>query len=113
LVFDQIFDVHLSLPMLLEYRDVLARDPDSLRLTPAEVDEFLSRLEQIAHQHDIHFLWRPILPDSGDDAVLEAAVAGRARYIVTFNVKHFHGCNKFGIEAIKPIEFMRLLKDVS
>ena len=44
-----------------------------------------------------------------DDMVLEAAVAGRCRYIVTFNVRDFVGVARFGIRALPPAEFLKLL----
>ena len=37
----------------------------------------------LAAEQRIFFLWRPLLPDSGDDMVLELAVAARADYTPT------------------------------
>ena len=38
---------------------------------------------------EIYYLWRPNLPDEGDNHVLELAVAAGARAIVTHNVSGF------------------------
>lgn len=64
----------------------------------------------VALLQPIYFLWRPYLPDPGDDMILELAFAAGCRYIVTHNVRHFVGCDKLGIEPITPGELMRLLK---
>jgi len=37
----------------------------------------------------IHYIWRPNLKDEGDNFLVELAVAGNAKYIVTNNVKDF------------------------
>jgi predicted nucleic acid-binding protein len=47
--------------------------------------------------------------DVTDDMVLEAAVAGQCKYIVTFNVRHFAGAERFGIRAVPPVEFLKVL----
>ena len=41
--------------------------------------------------------------------VLELAVASRSRYIVTYNQKDFRGCEKFGVQAIIPEDFLSQL----
>ncbi len=37
----------------------------------------------------INWLWRPNLPDEGDNHVMELAINGRAECIVTYNKRHF------------------------
>ena len=55
---------------------------------------------------DVHFRLRPALPDPGDEFLLELAVAGRADAIVTHNVRHFVGAERFGIPVMTPREFL-------
>lgn len=49
---------------------------------------------------------RPVLSDQKDDMVLEAAVNGQCRYIVTFNVSDFAGADRFAVEPIRPRDFL-------
>ena len=44
-----------------------------------------------------------------DDMVLEAAVAGQCRYIVTFNIRDFAGIEGLGVRALPPAEFLKIL----
>jgi hypothetical protein len=44
---------------------------------------------------------------------LEAAIAGGRKYIVTHDVKDFAGAERFGIRAVKPGEFLRMIGEVS
>lgn len=41
-----------------------------------------------------------------DELVLEAAVAGRCDTIVTFNERHFHGVERFGLGLRTPRKFL-------
>src|SRR5215471_4995868 len=69
------FDIHLSVPLVLEYEEVAKRQLDETGLSPRAVDDIIDYLCSIGIRHQIHFLWRPLLPDLKDDMVLEAAVA--------------------------------------
>jgi predicted nucleic acid-binding protein len=63
-----------------------------------------------SHLQEIHFLWRPFLPDPDDDMVLELAVAAGCRHIITHNVKDFHGSEQLGVTALSPREFLNLIR---
>ena len=65
-----------------------------------------------AHLQEIYFHWRPFLPDAKDDMVLELAVAAQATSIVTFNLKDFRGIDVFGIQAMKPRDFLVALGEI-
>lgn len=41
--------------------------------------------------------------------VLEVDVASRARYIVTFNDKHFAAAERFGIQIVTPKAFLDVI----
>src|SRR5437764_5408270 len=60
---------------------------------------------------DIFFLWRPFLPDPNDDMILELAFAANCPYIVTHNVRDFAGCERLGIKAITPGDFLKLMRE--
>jgi predicted nucleic acid-binding protein len=95
--------------LLLQYEDVLKR-PEQLRvsrLTPRQVDQILASLASGAEPVTVHYLWRPQLPDPGDELVLEAAVNGRADALVTYNVRHFAGAAvRFGLRMVRPVDVL-------
>lgn len=98
----------LSVPLVLEYEMVLKRDAASLGRTPREIDSLLDYLCSIGHHQVIHFLWRPILRDPGDELILELAVAARCEHIVTHNVRDFVGAHRFGVTPLSPGAYLRL-----
>jgi len=100
------FEISVSVPLVLEYEDVLHR---ATRLGEEEILSVVRYLCSIAHRQKIFFLWRPSLPDPKDDMVLELAVASRARYIVTFNGKDFAAAERFGIQAMTPRAFLNVI----
>ena len=98
----------VSVALMLEYEDVLSRDEQLQYFwrTQAEVEQVLNvlalRLEPVA----TYYSWRPILKDPKDEHVLECALNGRAKAIVTFNTRDFEeGKTQFGIEILTPDEF--------
>jgi predicted nucleic acid-binding protein len=52
-----------------------------------------------------------ILKDPYDDHLLEVAVAANAKWIVTYNVKDFERTSNFGINAVPPYEFLKVLEE--
>ncbi|MDT5123411.1 MAG: hypothetical protein QOC96_2893 [Acidobacteriota bacterium] len=112
LVGDSRWQFNLSVPLLLEYEDVLKRARTGLNLTDAEIDDILDYLCASANLREIFYLWRPALRDPKDDFVLELAVESECDFIITFNVKDFVGIEKFGLTAVTPREFLRLLGEI-
>lgn len=97
------FDIALSVPLALEYEDA------ALRASPISVEalhKILGFLCSTAHQQKIFYLWRPYLPDPGDDMVLELAVASQASHVVTYNLRHLRGVARFGIQVVNPEDFL-------
>jgi predicted nucleic acid-binding protein len=102
------FDIHLSVALAIQYEDVAKRDITRLGLEENVIDDILDYLCRAAHHQRIFYLWRPFLPDSGDDMVLELAVAARCSFIVTHNLRHFRGVeNAFGIAPLTPLQFLK------
>ncbi|CAL1242116.1 Putative toxin-antitoxin system toxin component, PIN family (plasmid) [Candidatus Methylocalor cossyra] len=85
-------EILASVPLFLEYEAVLKR-PEHLLATgllkTELVDDFLAGLAGVVTPVEVSYLWRPQLTDPGDEMVLEAAVNGRADWIVTYNVRDF------------------------
>ena len=59
---------------------------------------------------EIFFLWRPALSDPNDDLILELAVAAGCEYIITHNRRDFRGLEKWGIAAVPPSDFLKLIE---
>jgi len=105
------FQPVLSVPLYIEYQDVLTRLENMSGCSSRdELLSFLRYLCSICHRQDIFFLWRPWLKDPKDDMVLELAVASNSKYIITHNVSDFKEIEGFSIKAITPREFIEVLK---
>jgi predicted nucleic acid-binding protein len=69
----------------------------------ADAEILLDAIALVAEPIRISYLWRPMLPDPGDDLVLETAVNGRADVVVTFNRRDFAAAStRFGFEVVAP-----------
>ncbi len=100
----------LSVPLLIEYEAACRRAEHRLAagLSETEIETFLDGLVFLAEPVETHYRWRPQLRDPGDEMVLETAVNGRARAIVTFNRRDFGAAPaNFGIEVLSPAEALR------
>jgi hypothetical protein len=71
--------VNLSVPLVVEYEVVAKRMLDQTQLTEQDLEDILDYICAVANKRRIFFLWRPLLPDPGDDMVLELAVAAGCR----------------------------------
>ena len=108
------FQLCLSVGLYVEWQSVLTRDENRApNRTAEDALRFLRYLASEAHLQEIHFLWRPFLPDPDDDMILELAFAAGCHYIVTHNVKDFHGSEELGITAITPRDFLNLIRSQS
>lgn len=108
------FDIALTIPLYTEWQAVLTRQehlPPGLTVDSAL--GYLRYLASVAHLQDVHFLWRPFLRDPDDDMVLECAVASGCQYIVTHNVNDFRRTLELKVQAIKPADFLKLLRSTS
>ena len=98
----------ISVPLALEYEEVLLRPKNRQKydhFTEQEIRLVISDIVAISYRTKLHFLWRPFLKDSFDDKVLETAVNGQAKAIVTYNTKDFEGVKKyFDIDILTPAE---------
>jgi putative PIN family toxin of toxin-antitoxin system len=100
------FEINLSVPLLLEYEDVLYRGTPTLSVSSAVVDAVLDFHCKVARHHQIYFLWRPFLRDPKDDLVLELAVKAGCEYIVTYNKRDFVGVEQFNLQILDAGEFL-------
>ncbi len=108
------FQICLSVGLYAEWQDVLTRGEHlPPGLTADNVLGFVRYLAGQAHLQEIHFLWRPFLPDPDDDMLLELAFAAGCPHIVTHNVKDFHGTEQLGITVLSPRDFLNLIRPKS
>ncbi len=112
LVGDERWRLHLSTALLFEYEEVARREAQHLWLHPDRIEDVLDYLTSSGREHAISFRWRPFLPDSDDDFILELAVSASVRYIVTHNLRNFAGVDSFGIEAITPAQMLPKLREL-
>lgn len=103
------FRIHLSVPMVLEYEEVLSRSELNLNLTKKEIERLLNIICLLGVKHEIWYLWRPLSLDAKDEFVAELAINAQVDAIVTHNVKDFVNLNKFGIKIVTPKKFLELL----
>lgn len=105
---DPRFVTHVSVPLVLEYEEVLKRMAGRMGLTHRDIDDVLDYVCSVAHHHSVYFLWRPFLKDPDDDLVLELAVEAGCDTIVTHNVRDFDEIEKaFGVLAAPPRDFLK------
>lgn len=107
------FKVNLSVPLIIEYERGLSDPRLKLPFNREEIQKILNYLCANAHHQEIYFLWRPYLPDPGDDMLLELAVASGSNVIVTFNKRDFRGIESFNISVQTPIEYLGSIGELS
>ncbi len=100
------FEIAVSVPLVLEYEDVLLRDYELIGRSKSTVLNVIDYLCGVAKRQSIFFLWRPYLSDPKDDHLLELAIAAGCDAIVTHNQRHFRGIEQFGIDVTTPREFL-------
>ena len=100
--------------LLTEYEDVLGRTNlfRKCRLTATEREELLDIFLATCSWTRIYFGWRPNLPDEGDNHLIELAVAGGVKRIVTHNLRDLQGKElQFpGLVAVTPEHFLKEVK---
>lgn len=79
----------VSTALFLEYEAVSKRQNiiELCPLTEGEISELLAAFFSVCEWVHIHYLWRPNLKDEGDNFLIELAVAGNAKAIITHNLK--------------------------
>jgi predicted nucleic acid-binding protein len=110
---EQRYPVLASVPLMLQYESVLTRSQhlEAARISAADIEVLLDAIASAVEPIRISYLWRPILPDPGDDLVLETAVNGRADIVVTFNQRDFQpAAARFGMEILAPADAVRRLE---
>lgn len=77
--------------LFAEYRGVLARmvTQNQLEYSQKQVDRMLGAMLTVFEEVGVRYLWRPNLPDEGDNFVYETAFAASPATIVTHHLRDF------------------------
>jgi uncharacterized protein len=104
----------LSLALFLEYEDVINRTTPfrRARFDLHQRNDMLDALFSRCTLVDIHYRWRPNLRDEADNHLIELAIAGNARYLVTSNIRDLSG-GDLRFDRIEVIEPIRLVRELS
>lgn len=105
------FEHVVTVPLLIEYEDVLHRK-GMVPISRAAVDDVLDYVCASGLRQKVHFLWRPKLTDARDDMVLEAAFNGQCDAIVTWNIRDFSAAPAIGVDVMSPDVFVKRLKEL-
>lgn len=93
-----------------EYEDILGRAHLMCKspLGKSEQTALFRAFLSVAEWVKVFYLWRPNLPDEGDNHLVELAVAGTARSIVTNNLDDLRrGELRFpGLAVLTPKQFL-------
>lgn len=103
----------LSVPVFLEYCDVLKRQStlEKTGLSATQINSVLDFIAFAGLEHRISFLYRPNLEDESDNKFVELALASQSRYLITANIKHFtanHELSLFEVKVVTPGKFLTL-----
>ena len=102
--------IAVSVALVLEYESVVLRLGHIPHFTADELRRIVDGLCLLADHQQVFFAWRPFLPDSDGDLVLELAVAASATFVITHNISDFRGSDSMGVRAITPattLDFIR------
>lgn len=91
--------------ILAEYRNVLLRP--KFHFDAVYVDALLDQIQA----EGISFSSQPLkhrLPDPHDEVFLAIALAGKVRYLVTGNLKHYPVTARQGISVVSPSKWLEI-----
>lgn len=103
-----LFEVAVSVPLVAEYESALLRHLGRGQRA-RHVEDLIDGICKVAVRQEVFFLWRPLLPDPNDDMVVEVAVASRADFIVTHNLRDFVPASRLGLRVLAPGAFLHHL----
>ena len=101
--------MHVTVPLVLEYQEVLLRHRQGAGWSRRETLTFLGLLTGKAQRHKVYYLWRGHAEDPEDAHVLGAAVASEAEFLVTFKTGDLTKARRFGVDLVTPGAFLRTI----
>ncbi len=100
----------LSNTVASEYHEILHRELAAFSLTHSEVDEYLDVLCALAEQRILTTAWQPAAADPDDEALVQLAREAGVLYLVTHNVRDVSAAGRFGVNVVRPAEFLNLIR---
>jgi predicted nucleic acid-binding protein len=100
----------LSNTALGEYHEVLHRQAEALGLSHGDADAYLDVLYGLAEQRTLNTAWQPAAADPDDEPFVQLAREARVGYIVTHNVRDLAVARQFGVEVVRPAEFLSIVR---
>lgn len=90
-IFEQRVQPLMGAALFAEYEDVLSRQELFLqsRLNINQREELLDIFLSYCQWVTPYYLWCPNLRDEGDNHIVELAIAGNAKSVITWNVRDF------------------------
>ena len=112
LIRKQQIELVLSVPVFLEYQEVLLRPATLIDLgrSAPEIEAFLRFIAYIAKPISIYFLMRPHLRDERDNKFVELAFASNSPFLITSNIRHFTRKTELkfdSFEVVPPSQFVQ------
>ncbi len=105
------FSPLMAAALFYEYESVIQCDV-VLAQCPLNQAEILTLTQAFMHVCiwvDIFYLWRPNLKDESDNHLIELAVAGNAKSLITNNLKDFRNAELAfpHLKILSPVEFIQ------
>ncbi|MDL5057873.1 putative toxin-antitoxin system toxin component, PIN family [Geitlerinema calcuttense] len=94
-------DAHI----LAEYEEVMKRP--RFQISPKMIDELMESIRLASEIHPPCHL-KIDLPDEEDTPFLAVAIASRAEFLITGNIRHFPKTHRQGVNVVTPAEFIML-----
>ncbi len=108
------FKLNLSNTLLLEYEEKLKEEVRRQgQIGLRAIDKFLDYIVAQSNRCTVHGSLPTDDIHIGDQCIFDLAIASGASVIVTYNKRHFRGASIYGLEVMKPNEFLRHLERVS
>ena len=100
----------LSNTVLGEYHELLHRQAEAIGLAHIEADAYLDGLCALAEQRVLSTAWQPAAVDPDDEPFVQLAREAQVAYIVTHNVRDLGGARQFGVQVVRPAEFLVIMR---
>ena len=112
LVQSGVFTPVLSLPLYLEYEEVIMRQVNSGVFLHEAGENLLDFICYNFEHQELHYQWRPMLNDPKDEMVLETLFNSRSQYLITYNKKDFTAVKELKNRILDAKEFLTLIGDI-